>query len=162
MIIWPKATLAISGTCVAIVCTLAGCSKAPSQRGENSRAPANAEPAATSTGLLASGQQEPPLAPPSRTDPEALAMRQKYIQWVEEKAIPEGLHKPSLPDPNRTDPDAIMIRYRYAMWGVAETKVAGDAAIKAQAQALGVDKPAPKGNYGHMADGLPQPSSDHK
>jgi hypothetical protein len=103
--------------------------------------------------------QEPLLAAPRQTDPVSVATRQRYVEWVEEKALPAGLHKPSLPDPNRTDPDATMARYKYALWGVAEAKVAGDASIKQQAEALGLDKPAPKGNYGRMAEGLPKPPS---
>ena len=157
MITWTKATLFMTGTCAAVLCCLAGCNKAPSEGGNANQA-ATAESSSPTASPLAAGLQEPPLAAPNLTDPASVATRQKYIEWVENKALPAGLHKPSLPDPNRTDAEATMARYKFALWGIAETKVAGDAAVKEQAKALGLDKPAPKGNYGHMAEGLPQPA----
>lgn len=156
MISLPKATLVIAGTCAALLCGVAACKKAPSQGDAGPQAAATA-----GSSSLAAGLQEPPLAPPGRTDPASVATRQKYFEWVEEKAIPAGLQRPSLPDPNRTDPAAIMARYKYALWDAAQTKVDGDRFLKQEEHILGTDKPAPKGNYGRMADGLPQ-LGEHK
>lgn len=48
------------------------------------------------------------------------------------------------------------MRKKYVEWTVAQAKAANDAAVKQANQALGLDKPAPKGNYGRMTDGFPQ------
>jgi hypothetical protein len=163
MITRPKATLFMTGTFAAVLCGLGGCNKAPSQGGATPQAAATSGSSATPTGSLAAGLHEPPLEVPAHgNNPEVAAMQQKYVQWIIEKAMPAGLHKPSFPDPNSTDRAALLQRYKYLLWGVAETKVASDAGVKQAGESLGLDKPAPKGNYGRMADGLPQQPADHK
>jgi hypothetical protein len=160
---WPKATFVMTGACTAVLCGLAGCNKAPSQGGATPQGTATAESSATPEAPLTAGLQEPRLEVPTHgNNPEVAAMAQKYVQWIIEKARPAGLHKPSFPDPNRTDSAALLQRYKYMLWGVAETKLAGDAGVKQAGESLSLDKPAPKGNFGHMAEGLPQLSSDHK
>lgn len=77
-----------------------------------------------------------------------------------ERALASQLQAPPLPAPGRTDPEAVAMRKKYVEWKVAQVKVANDAALKQTSQFLGTNKPAPKGNYGRMADGLPQPSAD--
>jgi hypothetical protein len=67
-------------------------------------------------------------------------------------AMQASFKAPPLPDSNRTDPIALAMRQRYVDWKVAQVKAAGDAAQKQLEQFYG---PAPKGNYGRMAEGLP-------
>jgi hypothetical protein len=161
MITWPAATRLIIGTCAATLGGLAGCNKAPPPRGATPQAAATAGSSATPTASLTAGLQEPPLEVPAHgNNPEVAATAQKYVQWITEKAMPAGLHKPAFPNPNRADQTARLLRYKYGLWGVAETKVASDAALKQQAQFLGLDKPPPNGNYGRMNHGLP--TADHK
>lgn len=163
MIAWPKATLAIAGTCAVVLCGLAACNQAPSQGSATSQTAATSGASAAPASAVATDLQEPPLEVPVHgNNPEVAAKAQKYVQWITEKAMPAGLHKPSFPDPKRTDGAALLQRYKYLLWGVAETKVAGDAGVKMQEQAVGPDKPAPKGDNSRMADGLPKLSSDNK
>jgi len=160
MITWPKATLAMTGVCAAVVCGLSACNKAPSQDGPAARVSAASGPSTTPASTLAADLQEPPLEVPLHANnPEVAAKAQKYVDWIVEKAMPAGLHKPSFPDPKRTDQAALLQRYKYGLWSAAETRVATDAALKQQDQFYGK---APKGSYGRMADGLPKQSSDHK
>lgn len=74
----------------------------------------------------------------------------------EQRALAAQAPAPPIPDSSRTDPQAVAMRKKYVEWTVAQAKAANDAAVKQANQALGLDKPAPKGNYGRMTDGLPQ------
>lgn len=151
MITRRNATLFLTATCAAILWGLAGCNKTPSHGGATPQAGATAATPSSPGNAVAAELQEPPLVAPSRRDPEAIAMQQKYIQWVKDKAMPAGMQRPALPDPNRTDEAAVMQRYKFGLWEAAGTLAATDAALKQQEQFYG---PAPKGNYGQMAQGL--------
>ena len=125
MIISSKAKRLLAGTFATTIVVLAGCGKAPEKAESGSQAQAPATTTSTPTDAardLAAHVQAPPIPDSSRTDPEAVAMRKKYVEWT-----------------------------------VAQAQVANEAGVKQANQALGLDQPAPKGNYGHMADGLPQP-----
>jgi hypothetical protein len=155
-----KATLFMIATGAAVVCGLSGCSKGPSQDGGKDQAATGAVSSAKSTGALGAGLQEPPLEPPTRGNgPEVAALRDRYVQWIIDKAMPAGLHQPKFPDPNRTDRAALLQRYKFALWDIAAGRVTTAASLKEQEKFIG---PAPKGNYGHIADGLPQTSSGQK
>ena len=73
--------------------------------------------------------------------------------------IPARFKGPPLPDPHRTDPEAVAMRLKFYQWQIAQENADNAAAVKQANLALGLDKPAPKGNYGSMTAGLPQQSS---
>jgi hypothetical protein len=132
MISRPNATLLLTATCAAILCCLAGCNKAPSQSGTAAQAGATSAPPTSPPNAVVAELQEPPLVAPSRRDPEAIAMQDKYIEWVRHKAMPAGMHRPTLPDPKRTDEAALMHRFKSILWDQAATLVDTDAALAAQ------------------------------
>jgi hypothetical protein len=88
MTAWAKATLVLIGTCTAAACCLTGCDKGPASAGPPPQPQAQAQaPAATSITptaserVLAANPEAPPQPDPSRTDPEAVAMRQRFFEW---------------------------------------------------------------------------------
>lgn len=122
MSISPKARLLLAGTCAATVVVLAGCGKSGDQAGSPPQA----------------------QAPSANTTTPADA----------EKALAAQAQAPRLPDPSRTDPEAVAMRKKWVEWQDAQVKAANEVALKLSRQALGLDKPAPKGNYGRMSEGL--------
>jgi hypothetical protein len=121
MTISPKAVVLLAGVLAAAACDLAACDKSPGRANAGSETHGTA--ATTTDQISVEKFKAPPLPDPSRTDPEAVAMRQRYVDWH-----------------------------------VAQVKAANATTQKQLEQFYG---PAPKGNYGRMADGLPQPA-DHK
>ncbi len=156
----PKATFVVASALAATLFGLAACNKAPNRSEAASGVGANVGPSVK--GAVTAELKEPPVPDRERTDPEADAMRDAYVKWVVEKAYPSGLRRPDFPDPRRIDRAAQIQGVKYSLWRVAETQIAGQKALKAQGEQLGVDKPAPKSTYGSMAEGLPHLSSGQK
>jgi len=81
MITSPKAGLLLAGTCATTFVVLAGCGKGADKAGPPPPVQAAATSSAEADKALAAQVKAPPLPDPSRTDPEAAAMRKKYVQW---------------------------------------------------------------------------------
>ena len=121
MIFSRQAVLLLAGACTAAVCGLTACDKAPAKAGAGTQESATAKMA--------------------------------------DQAVDSQLKAPPLPDPSRTDPEAVAMRKKYVDWKVAQVNAANAVAQK-QVDQFNAG-PAPKGNYGRMADGLPK-SADQK
>jgi hypothetical protein len=86
MMSWRNAPLYLAGACITIVCGFAGCNKAPTKADPISQqtqtgAETGIAPTADDRSLAAQAEP-PPLPDPSRTDPEAVAMRKRNYQWL--------------------------------------------------------------------------------
>ena len=84
MIMSRRTPLILLAPIAAALVGLVGCSKAADKSGSLRPAQASGVTPITPTATeraLASSQQAPPMPDPSRTDPEAVAMRQRNFDW---------------------------------------------------------------------------------